>query len=390
MKTYTYHNEIKTLLTQVVAALDNIIIKRVNENTGLSEDSIKVNFRYSPKSRTLMDLTNKNMHLQLPIASMVISNISYDNARAFNKIEGFSVNYPTTSANNAGHYPQPLPIKMVLTLSLLGKNQNDIDQLVTNIFAYFFDYIVISYKHPDLGHEVRCAVKWDGSLSYNYPNELQSTTQYRVGVDGSFTVLGWIYRNAYNPYGIIYNIDSTFTSVSALFTNYGYLTAQEADITTDSRMISGRPFVERVYPYKAKSGYFGQEFAVYGNMFDKLTGFDINGFVLRGTTGVYPASTYSLYNPLSGDTKLSSVYTAFSGVSVENWQIMSEKILEFVLPTPQTSGFIDLIMWNPAGIGKLTIDSVRPTTNPYVSGTTEYNNYIELQYPYISGIQVNI
>ena len=56
--------------------------------------------------------------------------------------------------------------------------------------------------------------------------------------------------------------------------------------------------------------------------------------------------------------------------------------------TPITTGVFDVILLNRAGYGVLSRDCVRPTLNPYPSGSYEYDNYIEYQYPCISGIEI--
>ena len=94
------------------------------------------------------------------------------------------------------------------------------------------------------------------------------------------------------------------------------------------------------------------------------------------------------YNPVSGNAKISASYRGFSAVEIAQWSKQSNNLFTFTLPRAVSAGYIDVIAFNEAGYGKLMTDAVRPTLNPYVSGTTEYNNYIEYQHPSISGINV--
>lgn len=237
MNTYTYHNEFKILLAQVLNAFDELVIRRYNEQDDTTyTDKIAVRLLYAPKQRVLFDLVNKSQHIQLPVMAVSIAGISFQKERAFNKIAGFTVSQNILSGG--GHFPQPIPVDINLNLSILTRYQRDFDQIITNILANFFPYIVISYKHPDLAQEVRCLVEWDGNLKISYPNDIAANTSYRILGDASFVVRGWIYRNASNPFGIIHTIPMTFTSVSALYDDYYAMHAMESDITTDTFTVS--------------------------------------------------------------------------------------------------------------------------------------------------------
>jgi hypothetical protein len=60
MREYTYHKEIRTLLTQVLAALDGLVIRRLDElDEETNTDSIQVSLAYAPKQRVIHDLVNK-------------------------------------------------------------------------------------------------------------------------------------------------------------------------------------------------------------------------------------------------------------------------------------------------------------------------------------------
>lgn len=97
----------------------------------------------------------------------------------------------------------------------------------------------------------------------------------------------------------------------------------------------------------------------------------------------------SWYDPASGNPTISALYTGFSGIQLDSWAAVSDNVLTFVMPSAVDAGYIDVIAFNEAGYGKLTVDAIRPTLNPYVSGTSEYNNYVEYQHPSISGIRVD-
>ena len=378
MREYNHNREIKTLLTQVLDAFGNLVIKRINESTGAEEDQIHVNLRYSPKSRTIHDIVNKNQHIQLPVMALSIGGISYDQSRTFNKIAGFYTDVP--SASSFGKHYQPLPITLNLNLSILSRYQNDLDQIITCLYTFFHPYIVISYIHPEVNQEVRCVVQWDGNINIQYPNDIAANVPYRITADSSFKVSGWIYRNYPNVSGKIYKIDHNFQAVSEFTDYYSMVDEKDAD-NSDTIVLSARPFVNRIDPYITLVGVSGNEFYIYGDMFHFLT-----AVYVSATDGVYP-SAYEI-DYFANSQKLSSLYPAFTGVSVDSFEILGEKVAKFTLPVPESSGYVTVIPVNEAGYGNLAIDSIRKTTNPYLTSAPEYLTYVEPQFPWVSGIEV--
>lgn len=208
MKNYTFHWEIKNLITQFLQAMDDCVIKRYNEDKEIKKE-IEVSIKYMPKSRTLHYLVNKQQHISLPVISCWIGSVTRDNSRVFNKIDG-----PTYTDEEVTSPLQPIPINITMNVSLLSKYQNDMDQMVSNFVPYFDPYIVLSWKHPNIDREIRSEVEWDGQLSYNYPVEIDANEHYRVGVDTSFTIKGWLFKKVDSSVGEIQVITSDFIGIS--------------------------------------------------------------------------------------------------------------------------------------------------------------------------------
>ncbi len=369
MKDYNFNDELKIARTQVLNAFDGLVIKRLLETDNITNtDSIAVNLVYAPKQRVLYDLVNKNQHIQLPIMAFTTSNIKYDPARTFNKLDGYIANSQVLSSG--GHIPQPLPIDFDMHLSILVNQNRDLDQIITNIFANFYPYIVISYRHPNINQEVRCKVQWDGNISLQYPNDLAAQTPYRIMADATFNVSTWIFKNFSNPYGIIYNIPTTFTAVSELYDDYETLKTLEGPLVTDYKTVSGRPQIKNVHPYtyNLQTDLSSKTFNILGDMYHLVKGLVVSA----NNTSTYPTSAYQTFNPFVSDKHLSAVYTSFDAISVQNWVINDSNNISFNLPTPLDAGNVDIIAWNVAGIGKLTTDSYR------ISGT--------FQWPFVNGV----
>jgi len=200
MKNNPFHFEIKDLLIQFVAAFDDVVIGRYNRSREV-QDRIGVKYIYSPKQRVLHDLINKPQHITLPAIAVNISGISRDNDRVFNKLAGSwyqrSENLPDALLKT-DFVPQPVPVDIGITMSVITKYQTDMDQILTNFIPYTDPYIIISWTHPDqmlsVPQEIRSAVEWSGNINIEYPYELQSNQPYRVTADTNFTIKGWMFK----------------------------------------------------------------------------------------------------------------------------------------------------------------------------------------------------
>jgi len=353
-------------LSQVVNALGGIVLKRLDEVSNVTyEDEVEIRTMYAPKQRVLFDLVNKNQHIKIPCLAVNMRNMRYDSQRAFNKIEGFIANAATIRCG--GKYPQPVPVKFDLDCSLFCRYQRDADQFITCLFSNFYPYIVLSYQHPDIDNmEVRVLLEWSQNLNFNYPSDLAGNQAYRLLIDTSFTVSGWLYRNASNPYGIIYNIDARYTAVSSIIDDYDYLKAFESDTTTDYRYISGRPFIYNVTPDTLSMEESGTAITLMGNMFN-----DVSGVVLSTNNAIF--SGVETFSPFISDKNLSAVYTEFQGVSVQ-FDVLDDHHIQFNMPAMSAAGYVDVIAWSPFGAGFLKTDSRR------LSG--------EFQWPCVSGIKI--
>jgi hypothetical protein len=137
--------------------------------------------------------------------------------------------------------------------------------------------------------------------------------------------------------------------------------------------------MKKIFPYKIT---LNQEitainFTIYGKSFLNprnlyLSASDISMF-----------DSISSFNPfLSGTITQKNSYPPFQGIVVPEFTVLADKVLIFNFPEqPKTTGFVDVIMENEAGYGKLTTD----TLLPFISSFRGAEN---IQFPWISGIQI--
>lgn len=218
MKKQPYHFEIKDIVTQFIAAFDDVVINRYNKQREI-QDKIQVKYLYAPKERVLHDIVNKAQHITIPAISVSIASVNRDETRVFNKITGSYHNPSDMSQEISNFIPAPVPIDVEISMSIITRFQTDMDQILSNFIPYTNPYIVISWKVPTdftpQMEELRSQVLWSGSTSLTYPADLSPSSPYRVTADTSFTVKGWLFSDITQPDGDrIFYIDSRFTPVT--------------------------------------------------------------------------------------------------------------------------------------------------------------------------------
>ena len=227
MKNETFHFEIKDLLTQFVAAFDDIIIKRFDKNrTPLQR--VQVRYVYAPKQRVIYDLVNKAQNLTVPVIALNINSVSRDESRVFNKLAGFYISRGVSEVDTkliSQFYRTPVPVNIQVNMSILTKFQTDMDQIISNFVPYSNPYIILSWKVPAdiLGsavpQEIRSEVLWDGGITLSYPTDINANEKYRVVGDTAFTIKGWLFPYVSNPASNIYSINTNFYN-SRIITTY--------------------------------------------------------------------------------------------------------------------------------------------------------------------------
>jgi hypothetical protein len=366
---YTFHWEVKDLLTQFLQAFDGAIVKRY-DNARVAGNNVAVRYVYAPKQRVLHDLVNKAQHITLPAISFWITAISRDNNRVFNKLEGQYWTNTTTSVYNTSFSDknlQPVPVNIEVSVSILTRFQTDMDQILSNFVPYSDPYFIISWTRDGMpGLEIRSEVLWSGSLAMTYPIEQQSTQPTRVICDTSFTIKGWLFKYDANPVGRIFKIDTNFYPVSGTPTpqNIDYLVNPEL---TESFTISAVPVVAYSSTWFAPRSLSGTV-EIYGDMYTHT-----NNVYLSGSSGMFANTT--TINPFSASTSLSASYPALTGVAAAlDYYVVSDNKMTITYQAPSATGFFDIIVVNDAGYTKLS--------------TGSYNPNFTTQYPYVSGIQV--
>jgi len=262
VKLQTFNFEIKDLVTQFVAAFDDIVIKRFDKNR-IQQNRIHVRYVYAPKQRVIFDLVNKAQNLTVPVVAVNITSVSRDENRVFNKLAGFYLTRGSTENDvqrTSQFYRSPVPVNIGISMSMLTKFQTDMDQIISNFVPYNNPYIILSWKVPEglipgAGklQEIRSEVLWDGNISLSYPTDINANEKYRIVGDTTFIIKGWLFPYIQNPLGNIYEINSNFNVTSEITTydslsndTFIYPVSTGLVNETETVSVSSYPFITNV------------------------------------------------------------------------------------------------------------------------------------------------
>jgi len=351
VKDYTYNFEIKDLLTQFIAAFDDVIIKRYDKDRNAKE-LIEVRYVLAPKQRVMYDIINKAQNLTLPVVALNVTGISRDQSRVFNKLD---------STYNAVNKQQskvlmPIPINIEVSMSILARYMQDMDQIISNFVPFSNPYIVLTWREPtnvpDQVLEIRSEVLWSGSISLTEPTDIAASDKFRIVGDTSFTIKGWLFRNKNELSSQIYFIDANFMAVSGskiIIDDSNYSSFIDSLSTnTETVSISATPSLTNLY-----YNYDGKLLPIRTN-YTLTPSASSSNFVLYGrslsyTNAVLLCGSNTFTNKV---TSFSSTYTGSvtgSLLDPSYYNIVDNNIMTIDLSTLSGSGTFNVVINNTAG-----------------------------------------
>ncbi len=351
MKEYTYSFEIKDLLTQFLAAFDDVIIKRYDKDRNPKE-SIEVRYVLAPKQRVMYDIINKAQNLTLPVVALNVTGISRDQTRVFNKLDSVY----SAVGRNLSNVLMPIPINIEVSMSILARYMQDMDQIISNFVPYSNPYIILSWKEPtnvpSQVLEVRSEVLWSGSVSLTEPTDLAASDKFRIVGDTSFTIKGWLFRNKNELSSQIYFIDANFMSVSGSKiiiddSNYSAFTDSLSGVT-DTVSISATPSLTNAY-----YNYQGKLLPLRSN-YTLAPATSSNNFVLYGRSLSY-TNAVLLCGSSTFTNKITSFTSPYTGsvtgslLSISQYTIVDNNIMTIDLSSLSGSGTFNIVINNIAG-----------------------------------------
>ena len=349
MKNYTYEWNVKDIITQFIAAFDDTIIKRYNQNREPTE-IVEVRYVLAPKQRVMYDIVNKAQNLTLPVVALNVTSISRDEKRVFNKLD-YLHNF--SSEKNNTSVKMPLPINISISMSILTRYMEDMDQIISNFIPYTNPYIILAWKEPTNGTEVieiRSEVLWDGSIAMSTPTDTTFSDKFRITADTSFTIKGWLFKDRNETATPIYYIDTNYRiPESDLYLSYNSLSSTNI-ITTQS--ISAYPTITNVF-YSTT----GMQFSMLSSY--SIVDMNINNFILNGDNYQYTSYVLLSSNNLTLVPNITSVATAKMGtvsgyiLPTSYYNIINNNTILFNLPALSGVGKLNVIVTNPAGYASI-------------------------------------
>jgi hypothetical protein len=371
-----FHFEIHDLLTQFVAAMDDVVISR-HDNQRNEKEKIKVRYVNAPKERVLLDIVNKAQNITVPVIAVNVSSISRDETRVFNKIEGFyhPVNN-TEYSKNTGHVPMPVPVNLTVSVNIITNYQSDMDQIISNFVPYSNPYLIICWKVPEefnLGYinEIRSEVLWDGSINIEYPTDPTSSDKPRFLATTSFIIKGWLFPESPNDYiKNIYFIDSNFRTTSRYNLNYdSYDILSKESIVyplstgllneIETVSVSGVPLLTNIYLNSPQGPMELSGTHVFRYIEDYPTSITILGQNLQYTTNVVISSSdANLYSQAEAFEFV--YYPNLSGYVIPNTNVvkMSKNVMYVTIPRLSSNSFFNLAVMGDIGwVDNTSIDT---------------------------------
>lgn len=363
MKSQSYNFEIKDLLTQFIAAFDDVVIKRYDNNR-VAQENVEVRYVLAPKQRVMYDIANKAQNLTLPVVAINVTGISRDPSRVFNKLD--NIYNPITDRSNS-NIKMPVPINIEVSMSILARYMQDMDQILSNFIPYNNPYIILSWKEP-VGDspkivEIRSEVLWGGSISLTEPTDTAYTDKFRIVADTSFTIKGWLFKDQNTVSKQIYFIDTNLIASRKnellIEDNYDKIIGDNSiNPSIETISISGIPVITDIFYnpsgtlHKITSNFTIQK---------QLTSY--NNFIIKGsnfnhTTAILLSSNSNLTSNISS---ISSKYTGLVTGNVINssrYTILADNMLSIGLPYLSGSGNFNFIINNEAGwVSSYTINN---------------------------------
>lgn len=358
MEIQTFHFEIRDIISQFIAAFDDVVINRYDKNRNV-RSNVKVRYVYSPKERVLFDIVNKAQNMTLPVIAVNVNSISRDENRVFSKIYGFDESdhfADNKPGKNYAHLNMPVPIDISINMSILTEYQTDMDQILSNFIPYTNPYVVISWKIPDgMGtrtiQELRSPVIWGGDMNMTYPIDSTGSDKNRIEASTSFVIKGWLFPKATPKQQNVFFVTQNFKS--SLLEDVACKNISESDSLPESQesktiTFSSAPICRYIYfngilvndDFEFQSEEMKYPFILLGENFSNTTNLYLSSknTILSSFLSI---SNFDYYPPISAYNLPLSCY-----------KILNDYTIELTMPNLISNGKFDIIVANRSGWSK--------------------------------------
>jgi len=146
---YFYHSTIKKSVAVFGTLFNNITVRRVGNSNEIVQTT-KVPLAYGPRAKFLeriqsqKDFDDPTVAIKLPRMSFEMSSISADSPSKLNPLNKIVKRNPDSIS--AQTFMSSVPYVIGFTLSVYGKNQDDVLQIIEQIIPYFSPEYTVTVK----------------------------------------------------------------------------------------------------------------------------------------------------------------------------------------------------------------------------------------------------
>jgi len=193
-----YFGSIRKYIVLFGSIFNDILIDRVDQETGNQLKQVRVPISYGPKDRFLVRLQEnpdllREVNQVLPRMSFEITSIEYDPDRKLNTI--IRNKYPSSNTN--GNYLlsqyNPVPYNLNIDLAVLARNADDACRIIEQILPYFTpEWTTAIDLIPEMGivKDIPIVLK---SVQYQDTYEGSFESRYAIIWNLQFTLKGYFY-----------------------------------------------------------------------------------------------------------------------------------------------------------------------------------------------------
>jgi len=165
MDGYFYFSSIRNTTVQVIDLFNSITIGKYNKN-GDKVKEIKVPLKYAMKEKFYYWINDKKGIKHLPMMSLQMTSIDYDESRKGDSHYTFTKIKTTTENNNIsinGSYkiPAPAPYTIGYQLNVACEHMIELDQILEQIFPFFNPFVMIRIRMEDV-----LDISFDAKVTY--------------------------------------------------------------------------------------------------------------------------------------------------------------------------------------------------------------------------------
>ena len=210
---FYYNKNIKNLLIGFLNVFSQFQIQRVTTGTSGVEQIITVPILFGPIERSpYMNSEGQTVNriVELPLLHFELTGLEIDKDRAF----------PMKTLHILGTRDgididnlMPFPYRYQITLNIYTRYEEDTMQLLEQIVPLFNYHRVFYIKHPVFPEEITLSnwVSISSSPSFAFNHEYAANERRGVlAVPLTFTIEGWMVREAYITYGLVKEIITNY------------------------------------------------------------------------------------------------------------------------------------------------------------------------------------